>query len=351
MHRRLTVVMMLVCVCSMLACRSGSSQTELGPDELARLDAIESAIASDEIGRALDLATEFVNDYPETIDSWTVYGRLQQYTGDLSSAREAFERAAELNPDEPSSWHELGNIAVAEQRYGDAVSAYRRGASQQSGPQLWHGLGRAYMEIGETDSARVALEKANELDAGYPGSRAALSELYERSGEIEKAISSMWEAQSLDEESIVYRSELGRLLVIGNRPAEAMVWLEPLLEYPPVRSQTLFAMSRALRQLGREEEANHFAEQFQIVSEREAEIFRLEERVRLNPRSIPDRLSLADEYRKLGDFSQAIAQLLVVERMTEPNEGLNRNLAALYLAAGDSARSAARTAAADSLGR
>ena len=343
--------MLIVGVCSMVACQSGSSQSELGTDELARLDAIEAAIDADSIGHALDLARTFADDYPETIDGWIVLGRMYQYTGDLKSSRGAFEKAVAIGPRDPAAWHELGNIAVAEQRYGDAIEAYRNGASESSGPQLWHGLGRAYIETGQLDSAKVALRKANQLDSRYPGSRAALSELYEVEGDIENAITSMWEAQSIDSESIAYRSELGRLLVIGDRPAEALVWLEPLLEYPPVRAQTLFALSRALQGLGRTEEARHFAEQFEIVSDLEAEVFRLEERVRLNPRAIPDRLSLADLYRQTGDYHQAIRQLLIVERLSEPNEGLSRNLSALYFAAGDSVRAKLRSARADSLAR
>ena len=328
----------LVIVAAVLASCSENNEGPVtaGPEVIELVNAIDDALAAGQYQRAMSYSSQIVTDNPRVIAAWMANGRVNQTIGRLDSAHFAFEQVVSLDPEYSEAWHSLGNIAVSEQRYVDAVRFYRQGGRDESSPHPWHGLGRAYLEIGEMDSSRIALTRSIEIDPSYAGSQAAMAELLEREGNIEDAITYMWQAQTLSPESDIYRSELGRLLDIGDRPAEAIIWLEPLLEKSVVKSQTLFALSSALRKVGRTAEAEHLAEQFQIVSDREAEVFRFEERVRLNPTSVQDRLQLADAYTQVGEFQNAIRQLLVVDGMTEPNADLMRNISSLYLAAGDS---------------
>ena len=340
------VVFLTGCGVDQAESQNGNSSDVLSP----QIKAINAAIDTGSYREALSLADDMVEIHGDNADAWHARGEVYLLAGVLKPARESFEKAAEIRPSSPATWHELGNIAVAEQRYGDAVLMYQKATNaDDSGPQPWHGLGRAYLEIDKPDSARIALKYAIELDPTYPGSYAALSEVEERLGNVDEAISNMREAQEKAPHSTHYKSELGRLLVISGQPDKALAWLEPLLSQPPVKSQTLFALGRALRALGKVEEAEHIEEQFAILSEREGEVFRLEERVRLNPRSIQDRLLLVDAQRQIQDYWSAIDQLLIVESLSDPNPGIQRNLGALYLAIGDSMRAAQRFRNADAI--
>ena len=311
---------------------------------------MESLLGDGEITEAISLSRKLVDEYESVSSAWYVHGQLFLMVGQTDSAKVAFRKAADLQPGNPAPWHQLGNIAADEQRYVDARDMYLRStAVDAAGPQPWHGLGRAYLEIGKPDSAKIALERGILEDPSYPGTYAALSEVYERLGDNEAALENMQKAQKLASRSTEYRSEVGRLLVINGSPDKALAYLEPLLDKPPVKSQTLFALGRALRALGKDAEAGNIEEQFRIVSEREAEIFRLEERVRLSPQSIGDRLALVDVYRLTGDTRAAINHLLVVETLTEENAGIQRNLGSLYLEAGDSLRAAEHFKLADEL--
>lgn len=328
----------------------GQSTTEADIEVDRRAIEIEALIVEGAVGDALAQASELVGDYETVSAAWYVQGQVFQSVGLTDSAEVAFSKAAELQPGNPAPWHELGNIAAEEQRYADAVSMYRKATSvDNAGPQPWHGLGRAYLEVGNADSARIALERGIKEDPSYPGNYAALSEAYERQGDIPAALENMQKAQKLASRSTEYRSEVGRLHVINGSPDKALAHLEPLLGHPPVKSQTLFALGRALRALGKDAEAENIEEQFRIVSEREDEIFRLEQRVRLTPESIADRLALVDVYRLAGDTRAAINHLLVVESLTEDNAGIQRNLGALYMEAGDSLRAVERFEKADAI--
>ncbi len=346
-QRRLeTFLPALVLVAMLSACTSNSSsqRVETAADSTLTeiIDQVDEALVNRNFARADSLSVRLVNEHPQEFLSWLTRGNTFLRLGRLDQAQAAFQKAHEIRPEHPAPLHELGNIAVAQQEYVSAVGFYRRAASGESGPQPWHGLGRAYLQIGNYDSARVALDKSIELAPTYAGNYAALSELDQIDGDHAQAVANMRRAFQLEPSSKLYRSDYGRLLTSAGQYAEALTVLQPLLEQPPVKAQTLFVLARTLRGLERTEEAAHIEAEFEHLAELEEAVFRLEERVRLNPRGVRDRLSLADAYREGSSPHQAIDQLLIVEMISEPNASLQRNLASLFAAIGNSTESARR---------
>jgi tetratricopeptide (TPR) repeat protein len=91
----------------------------------------------------------------------------------------AFRRAADLRPDFPEAWNELGYALRNEARYAESLAAYDRALKLRPDfPEALEYLGEAYVKMGRLDEARRVLERLRPLDT----SRAA-----ELADEIAKA--------------------------------------------------------------------------------------------------------------------------------------------------------------------
>jgi tetratricopeptide (TPR) repeat protein len=131
---------------------------------------------------------------------------LHAMVGDVSKAKEmlaAFERRraeAELLLDDFTRHAMLGHIALAEQRYDEAVREYTAANGDRCGICFNAEIARAYDLAGKPDSAIAALEtylttKTDPIDrviedgSSLAGSHKRLAELYDAKGDREKAMS------------------------------------------------------------------------------------------------------------------------------------------------------------------
>jgi tetratricopeptide (TPR) repeat protein len=126
--------------------------------------------------------------------------------GDVAKAKEmlaAFDKRrieAGLLEDEESRHAMLGHIALAEQRYDDAVREYRAANVHRCGTCYNPEMARAYDQAGNADSATALLERYintmtdpvdRQIEDGWSlaGSHKRLAELYDAKGNREKAMS------------------------------------------------------------------------------------------------------------------------------------------------------------------
>ena len=86
---------------------------------------------------------------------------------DWATAVTAFQRAAQLRPDFPEAWNELGFALRNQGRYADSLAAYDRAlALRPNFPEALEYLGEAYVKMGRLDDARRVLERLRPLDTG-----------------------------------------------------------------------------------------------------------------------------------------------------------------------------------------
>ena len=89
-------------------------------------------------------------------------GLIHQQRGELSEARERFQRAIELDPDELDAHYQLGRIARAQGRLAEAISHFEQVVQRdQSHAQneIWREIGATYIAAGQYADGREALEK------------------------------------------------------------------------------------------------------------------------------------------------------------------------------------------------
>ena len=98
---------------------------------------------------------------PTSSAAWTEQGRLLLERGDVMSARDALQRALQINPDYLLPWLRLGNLAFSQREYGVAAQHYR--AATVRGPDYppaWRNLPTALMAAGQRDAALAAADEA-----------------------------------------------------------------------------------------------------------------------------------------------------------------------------------------------
>ena len=112
-------------------------------------------------------AVEQRRQSPAEATAQTEYNRgvRARVAKDWATAIMAFKRAAELRPDFPDAWNELGFALRNQGRYADSLDAYDRAlALRPDFPEALEYLGEAYVKMGRLDDARRVLDRLRPLD-------------------------------------------------------------------------------------------------------------------------------------------------------------------------------------------
>jgi tetratricopeptide (TPR) repeat protein len=144
------------------------------------------------------------------------------WAGKLEEAETPLRRAAEVIPEEPEVWLNLGIVEQRTGRYGESLEALDRAASLAPGWDLVHfNRGVTLARLGRHQAAVAALRRALELRPGYPEAQRNLALLLRESGDPEAALEALEAAAAAGpggrpdpalqrERALVYRT-LGRL--------------------------------------------------------------------------------------------------------------------------------------------
>lgn len=88
-------------------------------------------------------------------------GLIHQQRGDLEAARQRFERAVEIDDNEIDAHYQLGRIGRQQGRLSDAIQHFEQVVTKDSSHaqhEVWRDVGATYIEAGQYEDARNALE-------------------------------------------------------------------------------------------------------------------------------------------------------------------------------------------------
>lgn len=271
---RALFLLLLLCA----GCKSELDQPELSTTVLLRrqvdpkaglfLAQAEQAFRQSTFNAALRLADSAEYYAPELADVPYLQGLIFTEMGQLDQAQPAFQKVAAMDPYYRGIWFKLGNNAFRREQYGEAVELYRKErkvareeeqAARQDIDRLRHRtallqMGRAYMELGDVDSALLAYEEAIAIDPSYANAYSDLSVAYRYKGDYEKAIVYSRRALELDPENVDYHYSLGLLLWQTGRAEEAVGYLKTAVEQRPRHPGAHYNLGQDLMSLGRMEE-------------------------------------------------------------------------------------------------
>jgi tetratricopeptide (TPR) repeat protein len=89
-------------------------------------------------------------------------GLIHQSRGELDAARERFERAIQIDPEEVDASFQLGRIARQQKRYSDAIQSFEQVVARNpahSLHEIWREVAATYIAAGQFEDARTALEQ------------------------------------------------------------------------------------------------------------------------------------------------------------------------------------------------
>jgi tetratricopeptide (TPR) repeat protein len=89
-------------------------------------------------------------------------GLIHQSRGELDQARERFERALQIDPEEIDASYQLGRIARQQKRYADAIQNFEQVVARNpahSQHEVWREVAATYIAAGQFEDARTALEQ------------------------------------------------------------------------------------------------------------------------------------------------------------------------------------------------
>jgi tetratricopeptide (TPR) repeat protein len=119
---------------------------------------------------------------------------IHQQRGELSEARERFQRAIDIDADELDAHYQLGRIARAQNRPAEAISHFEQVVQRdQSHAQneIWREIGATYLAAGQFGDARDALEKFLDRRTNDPEGLYLIGRAYAGLGDQQEANSSM----------------------------------------------------------------------------------------------------------------------------------------------------------------
>ncbi|MEP6922521.1 MAG: tetratricopeptide repeat protein, partial [bacterium] len=121
-------------------------------------------------------------------------GLIQQQRGELDEARERFERAVQIDDEEVDAHYQLGRIARQQKRLADAVRHFEQVVARDrthAQHEIWREVGATYLEAGQFEDARDALEQFLESRPSDPEALYLMGRAHAGLGHQREAASSM----------------------------------------------------------------------------------------------------------------------------------------------------------------
>lgn len=121
-------------------------------------------------------------------------GLIHQQRNELEAARERFERAIQIDEEEIDAHYQLGRIARQQKRHADAVKNFEQVVSRDqthAQHEIWREVGATYIDAGQFEDARDALERFLEHRPSDPEALYLMGRAHAGMGHRREAASSM----------------------------------------------------------------------------------------------------------------------------------------------------------------
>jgi tetratricopeptide (TPR) repeat protein len=145
---------------------------------------------------------------PSNTDAMTELAVVYSTSGDFKSAEGLFQRALGVRDDATTNYN-MATVKIELGKPQDALKYAQRAAEQAPNSALYqYTLGLAYEKTGDIDAAISAYNQAINLDKKYADPRVNLGKIYNNSGFPDKALAILEEAYKADPKSLEANNNL-----------------------------------------------------------------------------------------------------------------------------------------------
>ena len=121
-------------------------------------------------------------------------GLIHQQRGELSEARERFQRASDIDVEELDAHYQLGRLARGQNRLAEAIGHFEQVVQRDQAHaqnEIWREIGATYLAAGQYGDARDALEKFLDRRPNDPEGLYLIGRAHAGLGDQQEAASSM----------------------------------------------------------------------------------------------------------------------------------------------------------------
>lgn len=328
------------------ACSSGDAGSgELSSTERARRNAdpraarmlIRAQEASNQgvFNAALAMTDSVLSIEPELADAYFLRGRVFTKMQRMQKAKEAYRQVVEIDPTYTGGWLNLGINELRQGNLKSAVQYLQTARRHNPTSEVFLEMGRAYAQLGRSDSARRAYERSISMDSSNATAYMWLGQLFEETGQMETAVEYSRKGLALDSSNLDYRYILGSQLSRLGRTEEAIRYLRPVAEARPWHHGAQYNLGQALRRVGREEQAERYFTRTDTAQSLQDTISSASDAINNEPREPANWIRMGDLMRSMERFDEAMESYQVAASLDPRNLYLQNNLANTALAMGD----------------
>ena len=195
-----------------------------------------------------------------TVDDLKVVASDYVVLGDYTDADKWFTKAVEWAPNDAQAWYYLGRTKYNENRFEEAVSAFKRCLQlDPKNVKAQDNLGLSYAGMGRNEEAlaayRTAIDWQKDAPAKEFGPYLDLGTLLVETNKSQEAIPYLQEALQLNGNDPKIHNQLGKAYLHANELVKAQAELERAVALAPNSAPEHFMLGQIYRKEGHEDKA------------------------------------------------------------------------------------------------
>jgi tetratricopeptide (TPR) repeat protein len=232
----------------------GSPPPGTDKDQIQKWKAL-AEMARGNLNDALDILQQLAIKAPHNPEYSYYLGQCAE-----KLAMSTLQEFVKTSPDSYRTYQLQGEYWVAQRNFPKAVAAYKKALELSPGASQIHlALGWIYLNQDHRDDAISELKTELKSDPYSVPALVGMGEVYYKEGQPDRAKSYLLQAISINPNSPQAQMWLGKVSVDEGSFSEGVEHLQAALKNGVYdRGAVYFQLSRALKQLGRTEEANHY---------------------------------------------------------------------------------------------
>jgi len=209
-----------------------------------------------EVNQAMAHYQKALQINPNDPNAWNNIGNALLQEGKLDEAIPYFQKALQINPNYAEAHNNLGNALIQKGKVDEAIAQYQKALRfNLDVAKTYCNLGKALLQKGEMDEAIAQYQKALQINPNFAEAHNSLGIVLFQDGEEDEAIAHFQKALQINPDFAQARNNLGNALLQENKVDEAIAQFQKALQINPDNADAQNNLGNALLQKGEVDEA------------------------------------------------------------------------------------------------
>lgn len=288
-----------------VGCSKEAAQQEVDAEAAFFLAQAQQAFEEEAFNIALAFTDSAQAADPELAPVYFMRGRIYTELARFDLADSSYIEALVRDDGLQGAWLNRGNLAIRKGALKPALVMYNREASNYPTASVYLQMGRAYQDLGEPDSAKMAYERAIALDDSRATVFMRLGQLLSEQGDFVEAIDYTRKGLALEPANEQYKFALGALLNASGRVEEAVTLLKPFVDARPWHYWGHYNLGQAYQRLDNQAEATYYLARAESLQTTQTELDHWQMMAESNPQHLMLWLRFSYALRRAGNIQDA----------------------------------------------